>query len=435
MEALIDKHKAEPSHWTRDDLWHSCVESCYGTLCAICGLHIGGKPHDEDWRNDAFVVQDPTREYECVQTNRSYTSIDQDPAVYSAKRLWEYLSHCAYSKGCCFELQGTVEAYVYASEISSNNGGPEGRNNLYLPMHQACLSIALKAPVWDQMASTALRALFRVLRHRYQVIWEQMLRVFPVREMEYLIQKELPMAINFGGFQNTEDIDRGYCSKLCFRLDHIDDVEHYLAADPLHIPALTETLLENLEPSTLSNPTKKTVLFRKKLASLPFELQAIVFRHVTSAQDWPLQCTRMLGPRFWKALFNKNHPCMMWLWDLDYAMIRQTDPSLEMDWELLFRKLTLNARIADCRSGSAEPEYQIFRGVLDNVPPGLEGRRRIWKLIDEMYIVDKKTLGARAPYGYTHTNFLAEIKPPMVEIPVYWGRYGEPFNDEELQML
>src|SRR5438552_3982924 len=93
---------------------------------------------------------------------------------------------------------------------------------------------------------------------------------------------------------------------------------------------------------------------KKHFRRLPNELKLLIFEHIIEARDWPLTSTYFFGPRFWKSLFNKHLPCMFWLWDLDFKLIRYTDPQLTMDWELLFRMLSHRPKIADCR-GAQNP--------------------------------------------------------------------------------
>ncbi|KAL1849685.1 hypothetical protein Daus18300_013186 [Diaporthe australafricana] len=280
--------------------------------------------------------------------------------------------------------------------------------------------------------------MFRVLRHRYQVNWEQRLRRFPIpNEYDDYWEPNFDFSLNqiciqSSGFRSTEGIERGYFSKECLREEHVTG-NHYLRYDPLDIPALTSTILANLEPRIGSEHPQETSQLRKRLLKLPNEVKLLIFGYVAAAQDWPLLCTRILGPSFWKTLFNKYNPCFAWLWDLDEKMVHQTDPNLVLDWELLFRKLSQGPKVADCFGGHGEPEYEAFRGVLKHVPPGLEGRRRIWKLLDEMYVGDRSTrwelwLNQDWPAKYN-------VIQDMAEVPVYWGKNGQPLRDEELREL
>lgn len=450
-ESVIDQFKAPPSFFTDLDLVNRQQRDQFEyTLCAICGLDITDpgttwRPHAPGtaWRSDAVVIGDPAREYEYVQTNRSYLSVNQEPRVYSAKRDTEEYS---LSKGCYFRLQDTVKASVYAADSDRENGGPEGENTVYFPLHRACFQIALKLPLWEQPTASPLRGLFRVLRHRYQVVWEQYIIDNP-REAGITRQDvgwhnaPYDNPIPFSGFQNTDGIERGYCTSerpeyldppYMYRDRRFKPKGLYFMQDPLEIPDLTKTLLTNLEPRTHSKRTKAVSRFREHIAGLPNELQLLIFRHVTEAQDWPLECTRLLGSRFWKSMFNKNHPCMSWLFDLDHRLIHRADRNLASDWELLFRKLQQGPRLANCFGGNPDTDLESYRGVLSNVPPGLESRRRLWKLLEEMYVGDKST-------RWTCDYLLCRVSPMtnkiISKVPVYWGRYGEALDGETLRAL
>lgn len=436
-EALIDQREAPAPFWKYSDLpTHNDHKQLYvGALCAICGLHITEYGSNAQWRYDAVVLGDLSREYEYVQAKREYRSDCHEPAVFSATMS----DCCSLTKGCSFNLPGTSRyCFVYAADTDGSNGGPDGRNTVYIPMHRSCFHIAMKAPVWDQAATTPLRAMFRVLRHRFQVKWMQVLRHFPPPHDDDFIQEDLLYSkqtwIGTCGFQSTVGIERGYLSHQYLDDENSVRGEHYLAHDPLNIPGLTSTLLSNLEPRVHCKYAVGSSQFRERLQSLPNELKLHIFDYVAAAQDWPLRCTRLLGPRFWKTLFNKNHPCFAWLWDLDQNMIQRTDPYLKMDWELLFRKLSQGPKLADCFGSNTESDFESFRGVLRTIPPGLENRRRIWKVLDEMYIGDRSTrweLSLEDPFLETRYTSLGDVE----EVSVYWGRNGEQLGGEELRAL
>lgn len=155
---------------------------------------------------------------------------------------------------------------------------------------------------------------------------------------------------------------------------------------------------------------------------------------------------RLLGTRFWKAMFDPAHPCMSWLFDLDQDMIRQANPKL--DWEMLFRKVQQQPQIADCCGDTPDADYEIYRGVLEHIPPGLEGRRRLWKLVGEMYIGDRSSEWQCDYSGWGPSNVcvrpqtsrpcrdypegkLLEVK----RVPVYWDKNGDALDEQTLRML
>jgi hypothetical protein len=242
------------------------------------------------------------------------------------------------------------------------------------------------------------------------------------------------------GFQNTDGIERGFFSKECFftKASFMDEFwgnDHYLMYDPLKIPSLTDTLLKNLESYVRPEDTKKDCSLRRRLYKLPNELILLIYEYLVQDQEWPLECTRILGPRFWKALFNKDNPCMGWLWDLDFDLVRRTDPDLRMDWELLFRQLSQGPKMPDCFGEHSDSDYKTFQGVLAHVPPGLEGRRRVWRLVEEMRIGDRSARWALNLSPWQKASVRCETDRNVEEVPVYWGGDGEPLDEEELRAL
>lgn len=425
---------------------------------------MGGS--SEAWLSDGVVVGDQTREYEYVQQNRRYRQVDEDPRVYSVLNDGGDFT----GKGKEVSLQWATAGesrpnYMYAADTNRENGGPDGKNTIYLPLHRACLHIAITAQLWEQAATTPLRMLYRVLRHRFQVVWEQELSVsYNNRDQNgegfYGSNIEGREMILFSGFQNIDGIERGYFHEksvmtdsedyvyLNFRVDHGLPEGHYLSPNPLDIPDLTATLLANLEPRVRTRPKDSVLRFRKCLTSLPNELQHYIFEYVTKTQDWPLECTRLLGNRFWKTLFNQDFPCMSWLFDLDQEMVWHTDPNFNMDWETLFRKVQQGPRLADSYKGTSNADYQSYQGILEHIPPGLEGRRRVVKLLGEMYIGDKsinwrcdhqthetaRRVGPR-PYQRRDRKNGGWVTTPTKPVLVYWGRYGKELREEILQAL
>lgn len=325
--SLIDQFNPPQEFWsTEDDLggrsWQG--HEWEDVLCAICGIaitfgsayqgpqdgHYGGK-----WLCEAVVIGDQTREYEYVQTHRKYRPIGEDPRVYSMyNQGWAGSEY----KGAAVAIgphHHNLISPVYASDYDAENGGPDGENTILFPLHRDCFHIALRAEVWNHAACTPLRALHRVLRHRYQVMWEQKLMNNPPpeplcmwtsrRRVKYHYDPGKGwMYIRFSGFQNTEGVEKGYFNVNSMlsedsRKNKIDSClsecalpgGHYLRHSPLAIPDLTKTLLANLEPCIHSKLTRSVRSFRRRLSSLPNELQHLIFSYVTETHDWPLQCT------------------------------------------------------------------------------------------------------------------------------------------------
>lgn len=456
LDALIDLVEVPPPFWETSE-WEWAPSgrlrtvhgdhqfSCFHTRCSICGLRIIDRyARDGYWSDENLMVGDLSREYEYVQAHRKYPASIQDPAVFSARVRDE----CSHLKGCGYNLGPDQKGpyFAYAADANSFNGGPDGKNVVYLPMHKSCLTIALQLPRWDGISASPLRALFRVLRHRFQVNWEQCLLRHPgEHDHDNLWEAKYDAAIRMIGFQNTHGIERGYFSTPC--LDNTGGLlntntggtDHYPMDDPLDNSSLTKDLLNNLESRITPVDTRKGSPFKKRLRILPAELKLLIYELLVEEQEWPLECTRLLGPRFWKALFNRYHPCMRWLWDLDFELIRWTDPDLRMDWELLFRQLSRQPKIPDCLGEHADSDYEVFRGVWSHVPPGLEGRRRISRLVEEMRVGDRSVQWGLDQYQSSHRTsprlIRFELDRDIAEVPVYWDGDGEPLDEDKLSAL
>ncbi|KAG8160955.1 hypothetical protein KVR01_009219 [Diaporthe batatas] len=323
------------------------------------------------------MFADLSRKYEHVQFMRKYPDDVQEPAVFSAEiGIWR-----SNVKGCGYKLgpkglRREGPFFPYAVDVSSWNGGPGGSNPVYIPMHRDCFHIALRSPRWDRTRATALRGLFRVLRHRFQVALEQRPMNFPgIYDNDQIVWDQsrwnLPYSsINTSGFQNTEGVERGYFSTEWLHRQFWEECDCPMMYDPLNIPSLTETLLKNLKRCGFHRVSKETRLLRKHIGNLPNELKLMI-----------------------------------------YELLR-TDLDLRMDWEWLFRELLQGPKLAECGTVRPESDYETFKGILDHVPLGLEGRRRVWKLPEKVEIVQH-----------------------IPEVPVYWGPDGEPLGEAELGAL
>ena len=190
-EAFIDQHEVPTPFCKYSDLPNHEHQRhlCVGAMCAICGFHIAGYYSITRWRYDAVVVGDLSREYECVQANRVYRSDCHEPAVFSAM----FSGRCTVSKGSGFVLAGTSRyCFVYAADTDAYNGGPDGENTLYIPMHEPLLG--------ESSRSRPLRAVLSLLVFR----WSR--RVWVIQEIT--INREVVFAcsvdqVPYGYFRDS----------------------------------------------------------------------------------------------------------------------------------------------------------------------------------------------------------------------------------------
>ncbi|KAL9087050.1 MAG: hypothetical protein Q9165_006878 [Trypethelium subeluteriae] len=172
-------------------------------------------------------------------------------------------------------------------------------------------------------------------------------------------------------------------------------------ADPLSIPDLTMTILQHLQEfkgdrAKRLSPEQREL--KARLEQLPNEMldHAISFLNTLTETSTKY----VLPSSVWRAglLRGKLIP---YLWDLDSVVIREKDASTDgsedsrWDWELLVRQL-------------AQPNVFDEGQPLTDVPIGLKNRRRIWQLLDDMYLGDvqpsKPNVFGRAPFP---------IEPPL----------------------
>jgi hypothetical protein len=139
----------------------------------------------------------------------------------------------------------------------------------------------------------------------------------------------------------------------------------------LVIPGLTEFIISNLRPD--ENGTTEA-----HQDTLPQEIVDIIMDSATPFHHPPLECSRILAQSRWlEGLINGR--LLPFLWDLDpESCLPQADEIFNMDWdyELLVRQL-------------AQVEFfELVSKSGKNVPLGLRNRRRIWRLVEEMYVGD-----------------------------------------------
>ena len=159
-------------------------------------------------------------------------------------------------------------------------------------------------------------------------------------------------------------------------------------ADPVIVPSMTETILAQLEleaPATSEHqPSPQMALLASQLNNLPPELLKLIVHHIRPVHDLPLQCTAVLPPASWLEALLKDK-LLPWLWDLDVRAVLDKEASKpvgrEWKWEGLVRKLSQTA-------------LHKPRMIIDNLPFGLRNRRRIWRIVEEMYVGDV------APYRF-----------------------------------
>lgn len=185
-----------------------------------------------------------------------------------------------------------------------------------------------------------------------------------------------------------------------------------VATNPLSIKDLTAGLLENLVQTPKQDTSQERASrFWQLFASLPPELTKMIYDYLPF-RDLPRITTGLLPQFFWKThLENGSLP---WLWDFSPPLIaaKAAEPcpggsSYEWNWELLFRQLSRSIDYGsrnDLPQGTNPNERSIsypdlgplehlwtttgYHDDLRFVSPGLHHRRRVWQLLEEMFVGD-----------------------------------------------
>ncbi|KAF3059784.1 hypothetical protein GL218_04402 [Daldinia childiae] len=150
--------------------------------------------------------------------------------------------------------------------------------------------------------------------------------------------------------------------------------------------------------------------------ALPEDIFQIILSYVRSFRDLSLKISNVLPQHFWKnELMLASKGLLPWLWDIDTQKIdcKANEPcpggqGFEWNWELLVRQLTCGVdggirldvptHIDVFAPGPTRGEFQYdediwactgYHNVLKHVPKGLHNRRRIWQLLEEVFVGDQ----------------------------------------------
>ncbi|KAI9706305.1 MAG: hypothetical protein M1820_004881 [Bogoriella megaspora] len=178
-------------------------------------------------------------------------------------------------------------------------------------------------------------------------------------------------------------------------------------ADPVVIPDLIEAISRHLRPlpqdqENYPQSSPEVDAFRRHLGRLPVEVMDLIETFIHPLDEPTLSCNRILSPSFWRDGLVSGR-LIPFLWDLvptsahaqssalgriNWFKAVTSEEGQQWDWELLVRQLS--------QPGAFE-DGQLF----SDVPIGLKNRRRIWRLVEDMYLGDvqptKKNLWGMAP--------------------------------------
>lgn len=178
------------------------------------------------------------------------------------------------------------------------------------------------------------------------------------------------------------------------------------------MPKLTSAILENLRslpPATAAIP--ESLAFQKRFLALPPELRDHVCSFLVSRNGMRSACNGLLPQWVWRDVLLTGK-CLPFLPEIDASVVQgfctlweeeeEEGRGRELNWEFLVRRLSQEDwSIWDAESSSLK------------VPNGLRNRRRVWQLVEEMYVGDLVPVQRTTQGTY------------CVAVPRYWGRAGE----------
>ncbi|KAH7272942.1 hypothetical protein B0J15DRAFT_543528 [Fusarium solani] len=146
------------------------------------------------------------------------------------------------------------------------------------------------------------------------------------------------------------------------------------------LPSLTSSLLSNLEECGQS--PKPNFDFSAKFDAIPREVKDKILGLVLR-QPLPLQCTYFIDQPYWKdLLLQVPFPRDLDLAEINASLRGQDGTRQEWNWEKITRQAMTPVDVVD---NDIEPPLPgSYRRAGLHVPRGLQNRRRIWQILEEM---------------------------------------------------
>ncbi|KAI1102943.1 hypothetical protein F4804DRAFT_311601 [Jackrogersella minutella] len=382
---------------------------------------------NELWLEDVTLLCDPDDEIGLLIPSFAYEDLGNPeinplrgwhpsiwplPQPLASSNIEEYKAK--HMGGPCFYL---YEPGGTRREVNVNNlDFPTFDGRSYIPIHSKCLYMAKRTiSSSSQKYISSIRGLFLALR------WRHAISLSCGLEAQDPVNYTLGQAFwyrPYGSFWEGGVYDEKGNSKA-ERLGPTQDVEFNLLytflGDPIEVEDLTDTLLSNLEPCRRDAAEDEARSFQAHIATLPEDVFQIILSHLRPYyRDLPRKATNMIPQSFWKnELMMADNGLLPWLWDMepDKVNSKANEPcpegeDFEWNWELLFRQLSrgVDGGIRpdvpdhiDVYKSSYTPKefdehlwtYTGYDDDLRNVPRGLHNRRRIWQLLEEIFVGDQ----------------------------------------------
>ncbi|KIN00562.1 hypothetical protein OIDMADRAFT_145999 [Oidiodendron maius Zn] len=232
-------------------------------------------------------------------------------------------------------------------------GGTQG-GPIYLPVHRHCLHIAdcfiQSVDASMHTSSEEYHGKITSIRQLWEVLY---------RRLEgYILADQWVL-------QEPHDYFGGKsCRSMEWEPPNDPPYGALLEENPVEIPNITKSILQNLEPIPTGLPT-----------GLISNVQDTDdFQWVNNLRNTGLVCDYTYSQDWWcRALIHKK--MLPWLWDIDIHEIRERQQSGNWNWELLARQLS-------------QVEIHEPHDTTLKLPLGLRNRRRIWRILEEGRVDD-----------------------------------------------
>ncbi|RYP77633.1 hypothetical protein DL771_001001 [Monosporascus sp. 5C6A] len=401
-------------------------------FCAICGELLRASTRGEDllwepglrWQTKVVLLHDPAREFETLEEHYRGGKWKEAPRLDFRRDqgLEIQKTRAACTREGRFLLEGSTPGTPHAEfsgpEVEANEhpGRDEGlewtQAPYYIAAHEACVEIAERVAARPR-SGVRVRSLYTV--------WKVLRMRFEARDIEVMSDPD-PDA----DAARYVLMEHGYYMQLQFEdgdsLWASSDPGHCCTGDRKYPPDSTDAILNILKSCAPEHQSPEISDFQKQFTALPQELQDHVISYLETAEPLPSRCTRLLPQEHWKhMLVSGRH--LPFLWDLDIAAVERYCASADdnagtaPDWELLVRSLSQRLVRRGVQEGgvSIGPEANCYsRG---GFPNRLRNRRRIWQLVEEMFVGD--VLPVARVRGWAPP-------PPPLMMPRYWDEDGQP---------
>ncbi|KAI1099466.1 hypothetical protein F4804DRAFT_83641 [Jackrogersella minutella] len=385
--------------------------------CAICGDAIvpptSRLAEDAAWQTKAALLSDPAREFEQLEVHYRGGKRSDAPRLEFLATGEIRKDRARVIEGGRLQIISAAESYEDPDgeqEVQSNQSYGREENGewsvrpYYIATHEACLEVAENA----------------MCRSPHDIVVRDLRTMWKVLRMRFEVDDSYYMSTVTGVVARPQRVQLRHGYYMPFRPASImtglppseqseGKIGRWEAAYPLHVPNVTSAVLENLKGLPPATAIPEAVAFQKRFLALPPELRDHISSFLSSRNGMPSLCNGLLPQWVWREVLLRGD-CLPFLRDLDVAAVgdfcRQWNldhEDQEPNWELLVRRLSQEAwSVWDAESSSLK------------VPNGLRNRRRIWQLVEEMYVGDLVAVKRATQMG-----------SDPVAVPRYWNERGE----------